>query len=52
MDTRVEVPPVEDWIVALRSVKRYTKIIDDSVDYLGSWGSRLGFHVVTVAVDQ
>ena len=30
----VEVPPVEDWVVALRLVKRYTEVIDDRVDYL------------------
>ena len=33
-NTLVEVPPVEDWVVALRLVKRYTEVIDDRVDYL------------------
>jgi len=33
-DTLVEVPPVEDWIMVTRLVKRYAKVIDNRIDYL------------------
>ena len=44
-DALVEIPPVEDWIVVSRFVKRRTEAIDNRVDYLlghphrGSGGS-------------